>query len=146
MYQKILIPVENSVSDATIIEHIKPLARINNAKLFFIHVSDGWAARNHLQLNLAESEEIQQDRAYLENLARDARTEGFTATHFLAMGEPYEEIIKYAKVQEIDLIAMSTHGHRLFQDIIYGSTADKVRHMVSIPVLMLRAKAVALPK
>jgi len=39
----------------------------------------------------------------------------------------------------VDLIAMSTHGHRFISDILYGATADKVRHAVEVPVLLLRA-------
>ena len=45
MYEHILIPLENSVADQTIIDHIKPLARLTGAKLLLVHVSTGWAAR-----------------------------------------------------------------------------------------------------
>jgi manganese transport protein len=44
---------------------------------------------------------------------------------------------------DIDLIAMSTHGHGLLGDIIHGSTADKVRHLVDVPVLLLKAPRAA---
>jgi nucleotide-binding universal stress UspA family protein len=40
----------------------------------------------------------------------------------------------------VDLIAMTTHGHRFISDLLYGSTADKVRHIVDVPVLLLKAK------
>jgi nucleotide-binding universal stress UspA family protein len=56
------------------------------------------------------------------------------------MGEPSTEIIKLARKEPVDLIAMSTHGHRLISDLLYGSTADKVRHNVDIPVLLLKVK------
>jgi len=139
MYRTILIPVENSPSDGTILSHIKPLARMTGASLILIHVADGWAARNFRQLNLAESEEIKADRAYLESRAEEVRGEGFSVDHVLAMGEPSSEIVKFVEAHEIDLIAMSTHGHRLLGDIIHGSTADKVRHLVDVPVLLLKA-------
>jgi nucleotide-binding universal stress UspA family protein len=35
---------------------------------------------------------------------------------------------------------MSTHGHRFLNDLIRGATADKVRHLVKVPVLLLRAQ------
>jgi len=35
---------------------------------------------------------------------------------------------------------MTTHGHRLISDILYGATADKVRHAVDVPVLLLKVK------
>jgi nucleotide-binding universal stress UspA family protein len=140
MYHKILIPVENSPADQTILNHIKPLAKMTGASLLLMHVANGWVARNYEQLNLAESEEIKTDRAYLESVARELRGEGFTVDHVLAMGEPSDEIVKFVRNHKIDLIAMSTHGHRFVSDLLYGSTADKVRHLVDVPVLLLKAK------
>jgi nucleotide-binding universal stress UspA family protein len=139
MYKKILIPLENSRADKTILHHIKPLAKMTGASLLLIHVADGWVARNFERLNLAESEEMKTDRTYLERAAKDLEEEGFQVSHVLAMGEPSDEIIKQSRQHKVDLIAMSTHGHRFISDILYGSTADKVRHLVDIPVLLLKA-------
>jgi nucleotide-binding universal stress UspA family protein len=140
MYHRILIPLENTPADETILAHIKSLARMTGAKLLLIHVSDGWVARNFNQLKLAESEEMKQDRAYLEKRSRELTEEGFTCDALLALGEPADEIIKVAQEKDVDLIAMSTHGHRLIRDILYGATADKVRHAVDVPVLLLKVK------
>ena len=101
---------------------------------------DGWAARNFEQLNLRESEEMKEDRKYLAGLERELQAEGFEVSSILAMGEPATEIIKLARTQPVELIAMSTHGHRFISDLLYGSTADKVRHNVDIPVLLLKVK------
>jgi nucleotide-binding universal stress UspA family protein len=141
MYSKILIPLENTVTDLTILEHIRTLAKLTGASLVIMHVADGWAARNFEQLNLAESQEIKEDRAYLERIASELRQEGFTVEAVLEMGEPSERIIHVSKDLQVNLIAMATHGHRLLGDLIQGSTADKVRHLVEVPVLMLKAKA-----
>ena len=140
MYRTILIPVENSPADQTILDHIKALARPAGSSLILLHVADGWAARNFEQLNLAESEEMREDRAYLERRAAELRAEGFSVECVLAMGQPSDEIVKFVGAHNVDLIAMSTHGHRLVGDIIHGSTADKVRHLVDVPVLLLKAK------
>lgn len=140
MYQTILIPVENSEADQTILDHIRPLAKMTGAKLLLMHVANGWAARNLKTLNLVESEEIKADRAYLETRVKELRAEGFVVDHVLAMGEPSDEIIKFSKSHHVDLIAMSTHGHRFISDLLYGSTVDKVRHIVEVPVLLLKVK------
>ena len=139
MYKKILIPLENTKADVTILSHIKPLAKMVGAKLLLMHVADGWVARNFERLKLAESEEMMADRAYLERVTKELEAEGFEVSHVLAMGEPSDEIIKQSRVDEVDLIAMSTHGHRFISDFLYGSTADKVRHVVDVPVLLLKA-------
>lgn len=140
MYHHILIPLENTPADETILAHIKPLARMTGAKLLLIHVSDGWVARNFNQLKLAESEEMKQDRAYLEKRTRELIGDGFPCDAVLALGEPSNEIIKVAKDKDVDLIAMTTHGHRFISDILHGATADKVRHEVDVPVLLLKVK------
>lgn len=80
MYKHILIPLENSPADETILAHIKPLARMTGAKLLLVHVSDGWVARNFNQLKLAESEEMKEDRAYLENAPARSSKKVFPAT------------------------------------------------------------------
>lgn len=121
MYHTILITVENGPADETILDHIKPLARMTGARLVLMHVADGWVARNFEQLNLAESEEIKVDRAYLERRAQELRAEGFAVSHVLAMGEPSDEIIKFVRTHKVDLIAMSTHGHRFISDLLYGT-------------------------
>jgi nucleotide-binding universal stress UspA family protein len=140
MYKTILVPVENRETDQTILKHIRPLARLANAKLMLIHVADGWVARNYENFKLQESEEMREDRAYLANLERELQAEGFEVSSVLAMGEPAEEIIKLARSQPVELIAMSTHGHRFISDLLYGSTADKVRHQVDVPVLLLKVR------
>jgi nucleotide-binding universal stress UspA family protein len=140
MYQHILIPLENSAADETILSHIKPLARLTKARMLLVHVADGWVARNFNQLQLAESEEMKQDRIYLEERQRELINDGFSCDAVLALGEPSDEIIKLAREKDIDLIAMTTHGHRFVSDILYGATVDKVRHAVDVPVLLLKVK------
>lgn len=140
MYHHILIPLENSAADRTILDHIKPLAKLTGASLLLLHVADGWVARNYDRLKLAESEEMRADRAYLAECAARLRDEGFIVDYLLALGEPADEMIKVAEEHGVDLIAMSTHGHRFISDLLYGSTADKVRHLVDVPVLLLKAK------
>ena len=140
MYKNILIPLENSGADETILTHIKPLARMAGAKLLLVHGADGWVARNFQQLKLAESQEMKDYRAYLETRMRELTEQGFACDAVLALGEPSDEIIKLARERNVDLIAMTTHGHRFISDILYGATADKVRHAVDVPVLFVRAK------
>jgi len=140
MYKKILVAVENSEADRTILEHIQPLARLTGARLLLVHVADGWVARNFNELNLRESEEMQEDRAYLGRLRGELEEHGFEVEALLRMGDPAKEICRVAEEQAVDLIAMATHGHRGVSDVIHGQTVDHVRHKMRMPVLLLRAK------
>ena len=140
MYQKILVALENSRADQSLLPHMKELAQQLGSHLLLVHVADGWVARNYDRLKLAESEEMKSDRAYLEETATQLRAEGLSVTAQLALGDPPSEILKTAESEHCDLIAMTSHGHRLIGDIIYGSTIEAVRHKASIPILVVRAE------
>lgn len=140
MYHHILVAVEHSKADEAILEHISGLAKLMGARLLLVHVADGFAARHFEDLNLRESEEIRDDRAYLTRRCDELRAVGLQVESQLAMGDPATELIRIAGEAQVDLIAMSTHGHRLLGDIIHGTTVDKVRHIVRVPVLLLRAQ------
>jgi nucleotide-binding universal stress UspA family protein len=139
MYRRILVAVENSGADRTIIDHVSQLAKVTGAELLLVHVADGWAARNFDQLKLRESEEMRADRGYLEQLRADLTGRGLTVETRLAMGDPATELIRVSQEVGVDLIAMSTHGHKFVKDVLLGATADRVRHEVKVPVLLLRA-------
>ena len=139
VYHHILVAVEHSKADQAILDHIVNLARLTKARLLLVHVADGFAARHFNDLELRESDEIRDDRAYLQRRTEELRNAGFEVANRLAMGDPATELIKIAEEEHVDLIAMSTHGHRFLADVIHGTTVDKVRHTVRVPVLLLRA-------
>ena len=118
---------------------IAQLAKKLGSELLLLHVADGFAARNFNQLKLAESEEMKSDRAYLEKAAKHLRDEGLTVSTALALGSPPAEILKVAETEHCNLIAMTSHGHRLFGDIFHGSTINEVRHRTHIPIFLVRA-------
>jgi nucleotide-binding universal stress UspA family protein len=138
MYRRILVPVENSAYDQAILDHVKQLARLCKASIVLIHVADGFAARNAKQLNLRESEEMRLDLDYLDRLTSELKRDGLDADSVLAGGEPSREIAAAAEREQCDLIAMSTHGHRFVKDFLYGSVANEVRHISTVPVLLVR--------
>ena len=137
MYSHILVPLENSCVDNVILTHIRPLARLTNARITMVHVADGFMARN--QKDLGESEEMRDDYIYLKKIEQEFQKEGFDVKAVLLFGEPSKEILALAENEHCDLIAMATHGHRFLSDIILGSVASEVRHSTRIPVLQIRA-------
>lgn len=141
MYRKILVALDTTDSDQELLPHIIALAIQMQSELLFLHVADGWAARNFDQLNLAESEEMKADWKYLEDTTAKVRTESnLTVTFQLALGAPSAEILKVAEAENVSLIAMASHGHRLVGDIIHGSTIEAVRHRAHVPILAIPPK------
>jgi nucleotide-binding universal stress UspA family protein len=138
MYKTILITLEGTKTDRAIIEHIKPLARLMNSRVVLLHVATGVPATYHR--SDAMDKEVEESKAYLGRVRSELSTAGITADAELAFGDPAKEIIRWVKEKGCDLVAMSTHGHQFVADLLLGTTAIKVQHGISVPVLLLRAK------
>lgn len=138
MYSRILVTLENGPADQAILTHVRQLASKLDATVILIHVADGWAARNANALQLRESEEMRDDRMYLEKCVAELEAAGVDADAVLASGDPSSEIVAAAVRENVDLIAMATHGHRFLNDLVRGSVANEVRHASRIPVLLVR--------
>ena len=138
MYKKILITLDGTATDRAIIDHVKQLAGVMQSEVSLLHVADGWAAR---QFGAdAVSPEIREDNDYLDKVRGEFESVKIPARSELAFGNPADEIIRWVKEKGCDLVAMSTHGHRLMGDLLRGTTVTKVRHNVSVPVLLLKAR------
>jgi len=138
MYKKILVTLDGTKTDRAIIDHAKPLAKLARSHVVLLHVADGWAARTYGAD--AVSREISDDTAYLKKVLAEFRSAGISADAELAYGDPVTEIVKWVNQKGCDLVAMSTHGHRFIGDFFLGTTASRVQHSISVPVLLLRAK------
>jgi nucleotide-binding universal stress UspA family protein len=138
MYDTILVTLDGTPSDRAILEHVKQLAKLAKSRLVLLHVADGWAARTYGPD--AVSSEITEDTEYLRKVQSEFQSAGIPAEAELAFGEPANEIIKWVEDRGCDLVAMSTHGHRFLADVFLGTTATRVQHHISVPVLLLRAK------
>ncbi len=138
MYKTILVTLDRSATDRAIIEHIKILAKEMNSRVVLLHVASG-ASATYLGKNAA-SEEVEQSKAYLEKVQADLRSTGVDVEAELAYGEPVREIVNWVQQKNPDLVAMSTHGHQFVADLVLGTTAIRVQHSISVPVLLLRAK------
>ena len=135
MYKKILVTLDATATDRAIIDHVRELARAMHSQVVLLHVADGWAARTYG--DDAVSKEITEDKAYLQTVQDELSDAGLKVSSELAYGNPVTEIVKWVNTR-CDLIAMSTHGHRLLMDVILGTTATRVQHRVDVPVLLLR--------
>lgn len=138
IYDTILVTLDGRPTDRAIIEHIKRLASFAHSHVVLLHVADGWAARTYG--SDAVSAEITEDTEYLGKVKAEFEAAGIETEAQLAFGDPVKEIVKCARDKACDLVAMSTHGHGFVADIFLGTTATKVQHNLSVPVLLLRAK------
>jgi manganese transport protein len=139
MFKKILVALDHSRADNELLPQVKELAKLTQAEILLLHVSTGWAAQWQDNLNLSDSQEMKEDREYLERVAQKLREEGFPVTARHERGEPARAILKAARGEHCDLIAMAAHGHKLIADLIHGTTITKVRHESEIPIFLIKA-------
>jgi nucleotide-binding universal stress UspA family protein len=138
MYKTILVTLDRTKTDRVIIDHIKRLAKQMQSRVVLLHVASGVPAQYHR--SDAVGPEIDESKTYLSKVREEFVAAGIPAEAELAYGQPVTEIVKWVKQKGCDLVAMSTHGHQFVADLVLGSTANRVQHNISVPVLLLRAK------
>jgi manganese transport protein len=140
MFKKILVALDHSKADTVLLPQVKELAKLTGAEILLLHVSTGWAAQWQDNLNLSDSQEMKEDREFLEHVAQGLREEGFRVTARHERGEAARAILRTARDEHCDLIAMAAHGHKLIADLIHGTTITKVRHASEIPIFLVKAR------
>ncbi len=138
MYKTILVTLDATPTDRAIIEHVKKLAKFMNSRVVLLHVATGAAAQ--WRGPDAAGEEVEEAQAYLDRVRGEFEALGISTAAELAYGAPpAKQIVKWVQENGCDLVAMSTHGHRLLGDLFLGATACEVRHSLNVPVLLLKA-------
>ena len=138
LYKTILVTLEGTPTDRAIIEHIKLLAQAMQSRVVLLHVASGVPAKYHG--TDAAGKEVEESQAGLERVRAEFVAAGIPVEVELAYGEPVKEIVNWVRQKGCDLVAMSTHGHQFMADLVLGTTAIRVQHSISVPVLLLRAK------
>ncbi len=139
MYETILVTLDATPTDRAIIEHVKKLATFMKSRVVLLHVATSAVAQ--WRGPDAAGEDVEEGRAYLDKVKAEFQSIGVSADAQLAYGTPpAKQIVKWVQENGCDLVAMSTHGHRLLGDLFLGQTASDVQHSISVPVLLLRAK------
>jgi nucleotide-binding universal stress UspA family protein len=86
----------------------------------------------------AEVKVVREAEQYLEGMRERLQAKGLDVDTHVRYGGDITEILDQASQEEIDLIAMSTHGRRGVQWLVHGSVAEKVVQHATKPVFMTR--------
>ncbi len=132
VYKNILVTMDCSPVDDAIIAHISLLAKQNEAEVFLLHVIHAHTLDQKRALEEKAKAQMEAHRATLQ--------EAGVITHIVfRTGEPEEEVLKEIREKDYDLEAMATHGHHILGDILFGSVSDKLKHSITIPLLLIRS-------
>jgi manganese transport protein len=135
-YSKIGVTVDYGAKDIKVLSHAQTLAKHHGATVYLFHVVEGVSGQ--LFGKDAYDDEARHDKEQLEEIARQLRVTGVEVVPILGFGRVPEEIVRLATQTGIDLLVMGAHGHRGLKDILFGASISRVRHMLSIPVLVVQ--------
>ena len=130
MYKNILLLIDCSHVDQTIVDHIKNLARLHGSKVHLFNV---------IHAHTMDQERImtEQQTDYFTKFTKEFQAENIEVDSSSALGEPDELVLQKASEPIWDLVAMATHGHKGFSDFILGSVSDKLKHKLKKPLLLI---------
>jgi nucleotide-binding universal stress UspA family protein len=146
MYKNILVPLDGSEFGECGLQHVKEVASGSNAsKIVLFRAVEPLSVEDVSRLTIAgdnllrkaEMDNQRQARNYLVKIKRQLTKSGFKAEAVVVDGEAANEILAYAKDNEVDLIVMTTHGRSGISRLFFGSVAQKVLQHSPIPVLLV---------
>jgi manganese transport protein len=135
IYNKIGISVDFSKNDRNTLRHAL-LQGGKDAEYHLIHIVETAGARFHGEKVL--DFETQSDTENLEKYKSNLVDLGYKIEIAIGYGSPAKAICEVVKSKELDLLVMGVHGHSGISDLIFGTTVEKVRHHVKIPVLIVK--------
>ena len=145
MYKKILVPLDGSKRAERILPHVEELASHFDSEVVFLRITESAAGvlGAHVDtpgMYLEALNSLRQDaKAYLTALNGEYRNRGMKTRTILEEGPVVSKIIQIARNEEVDLIAMASHGRTGIRQVFYGSVAAGVLNQVDRPLLLIRS-------
>jgi manganese transport protein len=135
-YRKIGVALDYGAMDAKVLLHASTLAKQQGSEVCLFHIVEGVSGQ--LFGTMADDDEARQDKEHLERIAERLRSTGLRVNAVLGYGRVPEQLIQLSKSNSIDLLVMGGHGHRGLKDIFFGASISRVRHALTIPVLVVQ--------
>lgn len=134
-YRKVAVALDFSGRDAAIVSEALKVVGGVEPELALMHVVESASAR--FLGNDSADEETQEDARRLEEYAGQLRAMGYEVRTYLGAGKPVPELVRMIEEYQPDLVVLGAHGHRFFSDLLFGSTADSLRHRIKASVLVV---------
>ncbi|MCL4493177.1 MAG: universal stress protein [Nitrospirae bacterium] len=143
LVKRILFPTDFSEGALSALPYAVDLAKNCGAKLYMLHVVYDIATASGLYVPHVSVDEMYKEleagaKKELENFGLEERRGVKDVEYSVLRGTPYEEILKFARENNVDMIVLGTHGRKGLDRFLFGSTAEKVVRYAACPVLTVR--------
>jgi nucleotide-binding universal stress UspA family protein len=143
--QRILVPLDGSPIAEQVLPVVVSIAQALKAQVTLFQVPIVFATGSligewYLPLQGVFETAHQEGQAYLDGVADRLQAQGLEVSSVLEMGAVADAIVNYAEANQVDLIAMCTHGRTGLARWTLGSVADRVLRAGRVPLLLVRAQ------
>ncbi len=153
MFKKILVCLDGSETAERILPIVKDQAAVMGSTVVLMRVVNlpgdvtlgvpGFPSvplhtpsmPDHLKKEYAIAED------YLKRTAQTLRSQGIKVESQTLIGLAGPSILNFAGENGVDLIALVTHGHSGFRNVLLGSVAEHIVRESGLPILMIRPKS-----
>ena len=146
MYKKILVPLDGSKRAEAILPHVKDLALCLKSKVIFFNVIEMGHFIEHDETIYSSGydekrdHQIKEAKSYLISLLKQFREEGIKVQTLIGDGPVVKAILDAAKSENVDLLAMASHGRSGLSRTFYGSISAGVLQRIDRPLLLIRSR------
>lgn len=140
---KILVPVDGSPGAERALDYVVAAASLlkETPQIFLLNVQWNVASGNvklFINPETINGYYREQGTAALAGARKQLDAAGLAYTYHVSVGTPAEAIVQYAKEQQVDQIAMGAQGQGTLTSLLLGSVVNKVIHLASVPVLVVK--------
>jgi nucleotide-binding universal stress UspA family protein len=146
MYKTILTPLDGSKRAESILKHVEELARRFDAKVVFLQVIEpntfivGHETAFYVQYKEEVEKKNKQAEVYLAGIKGEFREKGIESRVRVVNGPIVDAIIAAAESENVDLIAIASHGRSGLSRVFYGSVAAGILNRADRPLLLIRSR------
>ena len=145
MYKKILVPLDGSKRAERILPHVEKIALDNEASTLFLKVVRPPIAAGYDDLQGAKFEKQLEARlveytTYVKGIQGEFTAKGIKANHLVVAGSVISVILAVAHREDVDLVAMCSHGRGGLSRLFYGSVASGILNRIDRALLIIRAR------
>jgi nucleotide-binding universal stress UspA family protein len=140
--KNILTPIDFSENASRILQEATYFSKKLNAKLTIVFVVQNFDDYSgffvpHIPIAQFEEELLGSAQDKMDSFIQENIEESVDYESKVLAGDISEEIINFAKENEMDMIIMGTHGYKGLEKVLFGSVAEKVVKLASCPVLTI---------